>query len=253
MIPKKIHYCWFGGKELPELAKKCIESWKKYFPDYEIIEWNENNFDINFNQYAKEAYERKKYAFFTDVARLYIIYNYGGIYFDVDVEVIKNFKSVLENKAFFGLESIGKVNTGLGFGAEKKNQFVKKILDDYKDRHFIKNDGNLDLSPCPILNSKVFLNEGFKLNNIFEKIDGVAVYPINVFNPKGGFGQKITLSNETLSIHHFDGSWLSKEELERANKFIYLRKKYGEKRAKVIYNTLYLPYRVLSKIKENKK
>lgn len=90
MIEKKIHYCWFGGKPLPKKAKKCIKSWKKYFPDYEIIEWNENNFDISFNKYAKDAYDNKKYAFFTDVARLYLIYNYGGIYFDVDVEVIKN-------------------------------------------------------------------------------------------------------------------------------------------------------------------
>lgn len=121
MIEKKIHYCWFGGNELPTKAKRCIKSWKKYFPDYEIIEWNEKNFDINFNNYAKEAYLNKKYAFFTDVARLYIIYHNGGIYFDVDVEVIKKFDNdILSNEAFFGLETENTVNTGLGFGATKK-------------------------------------------------------------------------------------------------------------------------------------
>ena len=115
-IPKKIHYCWFGKNVKPQSAIKCIESWKKFFPDYEIIEWNETNFDINFNRYAREAYKVKKYAFFTDVARLYIIYKYGGIYFDVDVEVIKSFDDILKNNdVFFGLEDLNYINTGVGF------------------------------------------------------------------------------------------------------------------------------------------
>ena len=253
MIPKKIHYCWFGGKELPDLALKCIESWKKHFPDYEIIEWNENNFDLNFNRYAKEAYDSGKYAFFTDVARLYLVYEHGGIYFDVDVEVIKDFDEVLKNKAFFGLESTGKVNTGLGFGAEKHNPFIKKLLDDYTEKKFIQENGDLDLTPCPIINSKIFKENNFSLNGEYENIGGVAVYPKSVFNPKGGYGEEIVLTKKTLSIHHFDGSWLSKEELKRANKFTSLRNKYGAKTAKILFNSIYIPYRLISKLKEKNK
>lgn len=248
MIPKKIHYCWFGGKPLPELAVKCIESWKKFFPDYEIIEWNESNFDINFNKYAKCAYENKKYAFFTDVARLYIIYNYGGIYFDVDVEVIKNFDSVLDDEAFFGLESEGYVNTGLGFGAEPKNWMVKQILNDYSDKNF--GNENFELIPCPIKNSTIFKEKGFSLKNSFQKINGVSVYPIDFFNPKGGYGCNLKITNNTLSIHHYDGSWISEEEKKRSIMLGKLSKKYGDKKGKLIYMFFFFPVILFSSLKE---
>ena len=119
MIPKKIHYCWFGGNPLPELAIKCLESWKKYCPDYEIIEWNETNFNLDSCEYVREAYQAKKWAFVSDYARLKVVYDNGGIYLDTDVELIKSLDRLLKNKSFFGTETTGVVATGLGFGAEK--------------------------------------------------------------------------------------------------------------------------------------
>lgn len=250
VIPKKIHYCWFGRKELPPLAKKCIQSWKKFFPDYEIIEWNEENFNIELNRYVKEAYNEGKYAFVTDVARLYIIYNFGGIYFDTDVEVIKPFDELLKNDAFFGLEREGYVATGLGFGATERNKLVKSLLDDYNNRNFINDDKTYNLVSCPIINSKIFRKYGFTLNGNYEKIKGVAVYPSDYLNPKGGYEKELLITNNTVSIHHFDGSWLSDEQKKRAQLLSKINKKFGTKLGKIIFNTVCLPYRIVSKIKE---
>ena len=136
-IPRIIHYCWFGGNEKPEIVKKCMASWKEKCPDFEIKEWNENNFDINMFPYTKEAYENKKWAFVSDVARLWIIYNYGGIYMDTDVEIKGDFGELLSYDSFMFFESVD-IATGLGFGAKKNNKLVKAILDDYNDRHFVK-------------------------------------------------------------------------------------------------------------------
>ena len=213
MIPKKIHYCWFGNKPLPASAKRCIESWKIFLPDYEIIEWNEKNYDVNFNTYTKQAYEEKKYAFVTDVARLDIIYRYGGIYFDVDVEVVKGYTDVIKNKAFFGLESNGKVATGLGFGAEKNNSFVKELLDDYNDRKFINTDKTLNLVPCPIINSKIFNNYNFKLDNKIETINGITVYPSDYFNPLEVGTGTLKKTKNTHSIHWFAKTWVPKNKI----------------------------------------
>lgn len=250
MIPKKIHYCWFGGKPLPPMAKKCIESWKKYFPDYQIIEWNESNFDINFNKFAKEAYEHGKFAFFTDVARLYIIYKHGGIYFDIDVEIIKKYDDIVNNKSFFGLESIGHVNTGLGFGAEKGNSLIKKMLDDYECRRFEISDGTLNEQACPILNSVILKENGFKLDGNYEIIDGNSVYPIDYFNPKGGYGGNLIFTDNTHSVHHYDGSWLSEEERKRSYVLNKFESKFGIKYGKAFYHIICFPYIILSSIKE---
>ena len=216
MKTKIIHYCWFGGKPLPKTAKKCIESWKKFFPDYEIKEWNERNFNIEFNDYTKEAYNCKKYAFLTDVARLYIIYQYGGIYFDTDVEVIKPFEEILDSEAFFGLESNGYVATGLGFGANKGNWLVKELLDDYNDRHLIKPNGELDIIPCPKINSVVFKKNGFQLNNEIEKINNVVVYPIDYFNPMDVGTGKVKITKRTKTIHWYNKSWVPKHLVIRS-------------------------------------
>ena len=216
MIPKKIHYCWFGGKPLPKKAEKCILSWKKYLPDYEIVEWNESNFDINYNLYTKEAYENKKYAFLTDVARLIVIYNEGGIYFDVDVETIKSFDDILECKAFFGIERENYVATGLGFGAEKNNDFIKALLDDYNDRHFVKSDGTLDITPCPVINSEIFKKYGFELNNSVEEKDGIRVYPSEYFNPLENATGKLNKTKNTYSIHWYNKSWVPKKLVVRS-------------------------------------
>ncbi len=145
MIPKVIHYCWFGGGEKSRLMKKCIKSWKKYCPDYEIIEWNEDNFDVNGIEFTKGAYNAKKWAFVTDYARLDIIYKHGGIYLDTDVELLKPLDELLKYKGFFGFEEMGMVNTGVGFGAEKGNLLVKQMRDDYNNDVYSK-----DSETCPV-------------------------------------------------------------------------------------------------------
>ena len=141
MIPKIIHYCWFGGNPLSELAQKCISSWKKYFPEYEIKEWNESNFNLQCCDYVKEAYEAKKWAFVSDYARFWILYHEGGLYFDTDVEVIKPIDDIINNGAFMGCERTGNyglgVNPGLGIGADPGISLYKEILDDYEKSHFI--------------------------------------------------------------------------------------------------------------------
>lgn len=162
MIPKKMHYCWFGRGEKPKLAKKCIASWRRYCPDYEIIEWNEDNFDVNLNTYTKMCYEQKKYAFLTDYIRLFVVNDHGGIYFDTDVEVLKSFDDLLQNKAFFGFENNEFINTGVGFGAEAQNEVVQQMIKEYEQLL----DGKKGMIGCPtisIYNSLRYLRTTFTL------------------------------------------------------------------------------------------
>ena len=213
MIPKRIHYCWFGEKEKPELVQKCIESWGRTMPDYEIVEWNESNFDKDMFEYTRQAYSKKQYSFVSDVARLFIIYNYGGIYLDTDVETIKRYDSFLGYEAFFGMESDGLINTGIGFGAKKKCKVVKKMLDSYTNIEFVV-DGKCDLTPCPIRNSEIMTNEGFRLKNDLEKHGNVVVFPSDYFNPKIAYGHSIDITENTYSIHHYAGSWLNPQQIK---------------------------------------
>ena len=155
MIPKVIHYCWFGGSKKPELIKSCIDSWKKYCPDYEIKEWNEDNFDINMFKYTKQAYENKKWAFVTDVARLWIVYNFGGIYMDTDVELFSNLDNYLVYKGFYIYQNDFQLNTGNGFGSEKRDKIIEQMLKDYKGRQFVIND-KFDMTPCPTVQMDSF-------------------------------------------------------------------------------------------------
>lgn len=212
-IPKVIHYCWFGRGEIPEKALKCIESWKKYCPDYEIKCWNEDNYDINKNVFIKQAYENRKFAFVSDYARLDIIYNYGGIYFDVDVEVIKNIDQLLEHKGFFGLGEVeGKyyVSSGLGFGAEKNLSFLKEIMLVYESCNFILEDGTMNIKPCPIITNEVILDKkGLIIDgNKFYNMDDIVIYPTDYFDPKSYDTGKINITENTMTIHHYDGSWI---------------------------------------------
>ena len=211
MIPKIIHYCWFGGNELPELAQKCIESWKKYCPDYQIRRWDESNFDIECCDFVKEAYDMKKWAFVSDYARLKIIYNEGGIYLDVDVELIKNIDVLLENKCYLGEEGIGYVNTGLGFGAEKNNSVILKLIEEYEGKHFIQDNGNLDTIPCPEKNTLPIKSMGYNncLNGIW-KIDSLTIYPSDYFCPIDYETGNMCITANTYSIHHFSALWHTK-------------------------------------------
>lgn len=219
MIPKKIHYCWFGGKPLPNSALKCIESWKKYCPDYEIIEWNETNYDIQKNAYTKYCYENKKYAFLTDYVRLDIIYNEGGIYLDTDVELIKNLDELLNSSCYIGMEQVGKINTGQGFGATKNNDFIKENKEYYEKNPFLDKKGNFKKTICVEITTNILKKYGLKKLNNKQKINEVDIYPVEYFCPKKMGTNQITITTNTYSIHHFEGSWKSNNKVIRKIKY----------------------------------
>lgn len=215
-IPKIIHYCWFGGKPLPELAQKCIASWKKYCPDYEIREWNESNIDLSSVDYMREAYEEKVWGFVPDVARLQIIYNNGGIYLDTDVEIIRPITELISN-AFIGIEEGGSegeyyVNLGLGFGAEKGNELIGYLLDDYSKRHFRNDDGTLDRTPSPCIQTRALIQRGFSPKNSMQEVSGVTIYPMEYFCPLSYRTGVTNITKNTYSIHHYNASWLTNSE-----------------------------------------
>ena len=214
MIPKKIHYCWFGRGEKPKLAQKCIDSWKKFCPDYEIIEWNEDNFDINMNGYTKVCYEQKKYAFLSDYARLIVVNKHGGIYFDTDVEVVKSFDDLLSKKAFLGFETNDYINTGQGFGAEDNSEAVKQMLAEYNGLL----DGMHGTIGCPILNTNALIKLGFIPNGQFQRLEDVVIFPIDYFNPYDDPTGILHKTNNTYSIHWYGKSWMSNKSKIR-NRF----------------------------------
>lgn len=208
MIPKKIHYCWFGGNELPELAKQCISSWKKYLPDYEIIEWNESNYDIEKNRYIREAYSKKKYAFVSDFARFDILYNYGGIYFDTDVEIIKDITNLIEKGSFVGLESPGLINTGLGMAGSINEKIFKEVIDSYEKDSFINSDGTMNLKTVVYRVSEIFEIYGLSKKDEFQFIRNINIYPVEYFCPKSPKTMNLLITNNTYTIHHYDASWI---------------------------------------------
>lgn len=223
MIPKKIHYCWFGGNPLPELAQKCIESWQKFCPDYEIIEWNESNFDINCCQYAKEAYEAKKWAFVSDVARLYALVTYGGIYMDTDVELVKPIDDLLEYEALSGFEAKDRIPTGLMACREGFSLF-SELLADYNNRHFVDADGNYDLTTNVKTITDICLKYGLVLNNQKQTVEGFTLFPADYFCPRDTATLKLSITKNTYAIHHFSGSWLDEESQIYVKYFMKLEK-----------------------------
>lgn len=218
MIPKIIHYCWFGGGEKDELTKKCIESWKRFCPDYTIKEWNESNYDITKNQYMNEAYQKKRWGFVSDYARLDIINENGGIYLDTDVEMIKSFDDLLSFNSFFGFEKTQNgfmVNTGSGFGAVKGNEIVMQMKKYYDNKSFINEDGSLNLLTCPHANSKVLVQNGFEMNNQSQNIEENILFPYDYFSPFYWAKKKGKITSNTYSIHYYNASWVSKEEKKK--------------------------------------
>lgn len=212
MIPKTIHYCWFGRGELSAKAKKCIQSWKKYCPDYEIIEWNEDNFDVHQNEYTKKVYAEKKYAFLSDYARLKIVYEQGGIYLDVDVELVKSLDDLLENDAYFGFETKEFINTGVGFGAKKGSIAVKTLLEEYNQLL----DGTKDVIGCPKLNTEGVIKLGLERNGQLQKLVDCTVYPADYFNPYDDPTGRLNKTKNTYSIHWYAKSWLNKKSIIRS-------------------------------------
>ena len=212
MIPKIIHYCWFGRNPLPPLAIKCIESWKKYCPDYEIKEWNEDNFDLDLFPYTREAYDNRKFAFVTDVVRLYALYHEGGIYMDTDVEVLKPIDRFLTHHAFSGFEDEHNVPTGI-MASEKGGKWAKDNLEYYTDRHFLFSDGKYDLTTNVTIITNYMLPLGLKQNNTYQDFSNlITFYPKDYFCPKSYEDGKIYLTKNSYTIHHFAGSWVSEKD-----------------------------------------
>ena len=216
MIPKTIHYCWFGGNPIPDLAKKCIKSWEKYCPDYQIIEWNESNYDISDTPlYVQQAYDAKKWAFVSDYVRLAVVYENGGIYLDTDVELIKRPTELLKYSAFFGFEDDVHVNTGLGFGAEKHAPILADMMEDYRNLSFTLPDGSFDQTPCPIRNTKALERIGLVCDNSRQLLPGeIAVFPKDYFCPLDYYTGVLKKTKNTVSIHRFAASWYSEKERE---------------------------------------
>ncbi|WP_229105293.1 glycosyltransferase family 32 protein [Longibaculum muris] len=215
MIPKKIHYCWFGGNPLSELAEKCIQSWKKMCPDYEIIEWNEKNYDINKSIYIQEAYKEKKWAFVSDYARLDIIYNQGGFYLDTDVELLKSLDCFYDFDCVLAQETSGYIATGLGFGAIPKHDAIKAMLQEYDKVRFIISEGLYDNLPCPQRNTLPFKKNGYiPFENNVQTILGATIFPPEYFCPLNYETDEMNITKNTVSIHHYNASWISEEERE---------------------------------------
>ena len=216
VIPKVIHYCWFGGGKIPEQNKIWMSSWKKYCPDYEIIEWNESNYGISKNQYMKEAYENKKWGFVPDYARLDIIYQYGGIYLDTDVEIIKNLDELLYQDAFVGIDGSRKIS--MGFGAVQEFQLIKDLMDEYNERSFYCTDGTIDTTTAPTLQLPFFQKLGYLNNGEYQRIHKLSVYPEKVLSGKCSYTGIINPTKDTFMIHHYDGSWCDNKRKMRIKK-----------------------------------
>ena len=215
MIPKKIHYCWFGGKELPDLAKKCIASWEKYSPQWEIIRWDESNFDFKRYPFAAYCLKNRKWAFLSDIVRLVVVYEQGGVYLDTDVEMVRSFDPLCRNEAFFGFELNEQINTGHGFGAQAGHETVKAMLDEYLKLQ-PNEKGDYSLVACPRLNTDALLPFGLELNGELQKVAGAEVYPIEFFNPYEYTTGQMRKTKNTYSIHWFNQSWISPSQKLRA-------------------------------------
>ncbi len=230
-IPKVIHYCWFGKGDMPAIAEKCIKSWKKYCPDYQIVCHNEDNFDISQNRYAKEAYDAKKWAFVSDYVRLRVLYDEGGIYLDTDVEMIKPLDELIKEHGYMGFDDSGLVSTGLGFACEQGNELVGHLLSDYDEISFIRPDGSYDLTPCPDRNTDTIKKLGMDCNCRDQLFMGIRMLPEDYLCPIKYYTGKKVITKNTYSIHHFCASWIS----ATSKRTLFVKRIIGVK----LYNKLY--------------
>lgn len=220
MIPKKIHYCWFGGNPLSDDAKKCIDSWKRFCPDYEIICWDETNYDIHKNSYVEQAYQNKKWAFLTDYIRLDVVYQFGGIYLDTDVELIRNIDELLQNECYMGMEQIGTVATGLGFGACRHHSFLLQNMNVYEEEeNYMTDDGDFKPPICVKITTRLLQEQGLLKEAKIQQIQGVTVYPPEYFCPLKMGTNKLTITDYTFSIHHYSASWYTGNAVVRKIKY----------------------------------
>lgn len=221
-IPKIIHYCWFGRNPLPPMAEMCIASWRKYLPDYEIKEWNEDNFDVHITPYVEEAYHLKKYAFVSDFARFYVLYHHGGVYFDVDVELLKPIDDILAKGPYMGLENLGPdfiykgctalPAAGLGMAVYPKMDILEEMMQHYYKHHFISLRGKPKYKTIALIVTDILLAKGATIDpHNISLCAGFYIYPNEYFNPKSMYTGKTTITDNTRSIHHFAGTWVDQK------------------------------------------
>lgn len=218
MIPKTIHYCWFGGNDLPSSALRCIASWRRYFPEYEIKEWNEDNFDVYMVPYTSDSYRAKKYAFVSDYARFWILYNHGGLYFDTDVEVIRNFDHIVAVGPFMGFElnpnnpsnKRMRVNPGLGLGVQARHPFYREMLDLYAEMSWVSyREAKTEMPTIVDYTTELLVKKGLKKEKRVQTIDGISIYLEEVFCPLSIIDGKLRKTSETCTVHWFEQSWQS--------------------------------------------
>ena len=214
LIPRKIHYCWFSENPIPDSLQKCIDSWKEKCPNYEIICWNEKNYDVNQRRYTAEAYANQKYGFVADVARFDILYEYGGIYLDTDVELLNSLDEMLYQEAFIGTEKWGNINSGGGCGAVPHHPMIKALLQSRENISFVREDGKLNLDTNGIYETGVFLEHGFEVKNETQVINNMTVYPPLVFHPLDYITCEQNRVPETFSVHYFSGTWMDAKEIK---------------------------------------
>jgi|GEM_PF-197334 len=205
-IPKIIHYCWLSGSAYPEIVQRCIASWKHYLPDYEIRLWDSARSPLDANDYVRQAYAKKKYAFVSDYIRLYALYHEGGIYFDSDVEALRSFDDLLSEPAFIGFERCGRVGPWL-IASEPGNPVIRELLEEYEERSFCDREGKIDQTVNTIPTTKLLIEKGLQPVDTIQHLPGITVYPERTFCPKDPWTDEVAITPDTYAIHHFTGTW----------------------------------------------
>lgn len=214
LIPKVIHYCWFGKKAVPPKLKSNIDGWKKICPDYEIIRWDESNYDVYKNRYISEAYECGKWGFVADFARLEIVYKEGGIYLDTDVELLTTLDPLLCDEMYCGFATGIQINLGSGVGAVPNHFLLREMLEVYKDKTFLDSNGKMNLTTCALYQHPVLMNYGFEMKNIYQKRENVVLYPSEVLSPYSPTGLQENITANTISVHRYAKDWYPAKEVE---------------------------------------
>lgn len=234
MIPKKIHYFWVGGNPMPEKNKACVESWKKFCPDYEIIQWDESNYDFSVCTYMSQAYEAKLWGFVPDYARLDIIYREGGIYLDTDVELLRSPDPLLSCKAFLGFENQTSVAPGLGFGAEPGNEMLKQMRDLYHTLSFYDKNGTPNIIPSPVYATEFLKSYGLKLNGKQQSVHGIDIFPAEYFAPLCYTDNRLRITQNTYSIHWYHASWHTPEQKKQTRRVQRVNRIFGHRLGRII-------------------